>query len=886
MVILGRTAFVLLLAISGLSFPQSALLAYSRDEGSGHGTRLDASLPVSPQIAGFFKEYCSKCHNEEKKKGGINLLGFADFRIENAKHWQEVLDNIRRGDMPPEDSPQPSLSEARLFLSWVQDGLDGVLTDSVERDFRFTRLTNSQIAWSLRDLLQIDRDFSGDLIEDPVGKHGESRQSELELTAGHMEVYLSVLQSAVELAVPDLDDPPKPYVLKGNDWERQHYLNRNDLAHGNRRKHRRYRGPKWLGDDFEVPVPPNHFFRIYVDDNRPEGQFRVRVRVRNEPPQKGGDLAKHEFSVFFDRGFKSPQHTIDNFTVEAKSGSQEFEVFGNVFDFPGVDPAPVSKEDPYGITAHFHYRFLTIQNSSPLSSPSDKPVTNKNWVIFGDAHFIRADDRWTDAWGQEFAMKNWLKPSHAGSDHPTRGKPAVYKEVMKDTSYAVIERIEFDLPWQWPPAGVRPFMKDGKLENDAIAMGVKSLAMRAWRRPLTEREDKELDALIKEKLKGSQSKIYVLRDLLMAVFADTRFLFYSDVERTQSMQNHELVGRLAAFLWRSAPDKRLFDLADRENAITDTELSAEVKRMLADSRAERFIADFAYSWTDLPKLDQIAINPNYYRWWNPKYKDYMRQEPVAFMKTLLREDLSCLNLLSSEFMVVNDVMAKYYGVALPESGHRFSRVPASEGRGGILTQAAFLLGHSDGEDAHAVNRGVWLRGRLLGDPPRDPPPEVPALSDLDETDPNFAGLSTKERLSIHRKGICLDCHADIDPWGIAMESLDAAGKFRDKILRLTPDQKVKRRILKVDEETEARGSPIKGMSELQKLLREKHAKNFASGFSASMLSFALGRPLSYKEDETLARLAGQFAESDYRMASLIDEIVRLPEFRNPNNKIR
>ena len=92
-------------------------------------------------------------------------------------------------------------------------------------------------------MLQIDRDFSGDLIEDPVGKHGESLQSELELTAGHMEVYLSALQSAIELAVPDLRNPPKPYVLKGNDWEKQHYLNRNDLAHGNRRKHRRYRGP-------------------------------------------------------------------------------------------------------------------------------------------------------------------------------------------------------------------------------------------------------------------------------------------------------------------------------------------------------------------------------------------------------------------------------------------------------------------------------------------------------------------------------------------------------------------------------------------------------------------------------------------------------------------
>ena len=838
------------------------------------------------KVGNFFEAHCTKCHNSEKKKGGINLSELNDFTIENAKLWQEILDNLQRGDMPPEESTQPSISSRKRFVAQVHKELDKVFADSKKRDFRFSRLTNSQIAWNLRDLLQIDRDFTSDLIEDPVGKHGESLQSEMELTSGHMEVYLSVLQSAVELAVPDLNKPPKPYVLNENDWEKQHYLNRNDLAHGNRRKHRRYRGPEWLGDDFEVPVPPNHFFRIYIDDNRPEGQFRIRIRMRNEPPKNGGTLDKHEFSVFFDRGFKSPQHTIDNFTVEPKSGSQEFEIFGNVFDFPGVDPAPVSKEDPYGIMAHFHYRFLTVQNSSPLTSPSDKPVTNQNWVIFGDAHFIRADDRWTDAWGQDFARRNWLKPSHGGSDHPTRGKPAVYKEVMKDTSYAVIERIEFDLPWQWPPASVQPFMKEGKLDDKAITFGVKSLAKRAWRRPLTEDENKELDVLIRQKLNTPDSKTDTLRDLLMAVLADTRFLFFSDVEKTQKMQNHELVSRLAAFLWRSAPDKKLFDLADRTKAITDTELSAEVKRMLKDSRAERFIADFTYSWVGLPKLDQIAINPNYYRWWNPKYKDYIRQEPIAFMKTLLHEDLSCLNLLSSDFMVINDVMAKYYGVDLPESGHRFSRVPASDGRGGILTQAAFLLAHSDGEDAHAVNRGVWLRGRLLGDAPRDPPPEVPALSDLGETDPNFAALSTKERLSIHRKGICFDCHADIDPWGVAMESLDATGKFRDKILRLAPDQKLKKRVLKVIDEAEVRGSPIKGMNDLKKLLLEKHTNDFARGFSSSMLSFALGRPLSYQENKALAHLTSELEKSDYKMASLIDEIVRLPVFRHPNNKIQ
>ena len=145
-----------------------------------------------------------------------------------------------------------------------------------------------------------------------------------------------------------------------------------------------------------------------------------------------------------------------------------------------------------------------------------------------------------------------------------------------------------------------------------------------------------------------------------------------------------------------------------------------------------------------------------------------------------------------------------------------------------------------------------------------------------------AGLSTKDRLAMHRKGICYDCHRDIDPWGIAMEAFDATGKVRKRILRLTPDQKVKRRSLPVVNETEVRGQTVAGMDELRQLLRERHADDFARGFSASMLSFALGRPLSYREDVALAALADQFKKEDYRMAELIQAIVLRPEFQHPN----
>jgi hypothetical protein len=213
----------------------------------------------------------------------------------------------------------------------VLSQLDDLSAKLDDRDFGYTRLTNQQIAWSLKDILGIHRDYASDLIEDSIGKHGESLQSTLELSGTHLDLYLSALKSAVEETVPDVQSPPIPYHLHGNDWERQHDLNRNDLAHGNRRHHRRYTGPQWLEDEFQIPLPPNHFFRIYVDDNRGAGNFRIRIKLRNEAPLDGGPRQEHAFMVGFDKGFKSPMHAIGNFTLKAIAGTQTFEIFGGLY---------------------------------------------------------------------------------------------------------------------------------------------------------------------------------------------------------------------------------------------------------------------------------------------------------------------------------------------------------------------------------------------------------------------------------------------------------------------------------------------------------------------------------------------------------------------------
>lgn len=834
---------------------------------------LSAERGEAPErrIADFLTAKCVGCHHPDDASGGIDLTKPIVFKAETAEHWQDVLNQLQRGEMPPKDAELLADDDRQGFLNLLSTRIDRLAADLGSRDFRFLRLTNQQIAWNWRDLLKIDRDYSRDLIQDAPGKHGQSAQSSLALTGSHLEVYLAALQRAVAEAIPNPDNAPVKYQLHGNDWEKMHYLSRNDLAHGPRRKHKPYRGPRWLEDNFQIPLPPNHFFRIYLHDNRTEGQFRVRVRLRNEPPQDGGAVQPHEMTVFMDKGFKSPMHAVDSFTVEAKTGPQVFEVFGNVFDFLGVDPAPVGEdEDPYGIETHFKYRFITIQNCSPLGSPSDTPMNNKDWIVHGDGHYVRADDQWVDAWGEEFGKKNWLKPSHAGAQHHTMGKPSVYKQVMKDTSHVVVERIEFDMPWQWPPASMQPFLENGKLTDNSIGGGVRALAQRAWKHPLSDDERSEIDALLGSELKSASSKTEALRNVLATVLTDARFLYLSDTSASLRNKNLEQVGWLAAFLWRSAPDKRLLALADRKEPLSETQLLSEVDRMLDDRRSRRFVSDFTSEWLNFSKLNQTAVNPNYYGWWNPLFKSYMKQESVEFLDLLLREKLSCMNLISSDFVVLNDMMAKYYGIPKPISGHRFSKLAAPEERGGILTQASFLTAHSTGEDAHAVLRGVWLKGHLLGDPPRDPPPAVPALEDLDVPDANK--LSTKDRLAAHRTGVCYDCHKDIDPWGVAMEGFDATGKQRKRILKIVDDPQ-KRLQLPVESRTEISDVAINGMSDLKEFIRQNHADSFAYSFSKAMLSFALGRPLNYRDAEQLESLTAEFVQHDYRMDQLVKVIV-------------
>ena len=148
-----------------------------------------------------------------------------------------------------------------------------------------TRLTNNQIAHSLQDLLKTHEHIADQLIGDPVDKHGFSRQSELDLSGSYLQLNTDALEQIIERAMPPIN-PIRPDVFRiaGNDWEKCHWAGDNYLYVGHRRL---YEGPKWIGDDFEIPIPPKHEYRMFLRENRSKGRFRIKLTLRNEPPTYG-----------------------------------------------------------------------------------------------------------------------------------------------------------------------------------------------------------------------------------------------------------------------------------------------------------------------------------------------------------------------------------------------------------------------------------------------------------------------------------------------------------------------------------------------------------------------------------------------------------------------
>lgn len=437
----------------------------------------------------------------------------------------------------------------------------------------------------------------------------------------------------------------------------------------------------------------------------------------------------------------------------------------------------------------------------------------------------------------------------------------------------VVRSIEFHGPHfpEWPPASHRQVFFDSPKKDqdlDGYTREVFERFMtRAFRRVVT---NKEVDRYFQfwQSIRGDHADYHQgVKEVLVAVLCSPSFLYVSPTATPETV-DAALAERLAYFLWNAPPDERLSTLASKGNL--SAELSGEVERMIADPRVDGMIETFADEWLRLDRHQSMSVNIH-------KYPDYtrfvrrdMRLETLHFLKHVLQQDLSVLTMIDSDFAMLNQNLAEFYGITGVE-GSEFRPVPvtAELHRGGLLSQGAFLTGHSDGTQAHPIKRAVWLRSKILGSTPPPPPPNVP---ELDPETPGFEKLTLKEQLELHRsKASCVDCHAKIDPWGVVFENYDAVGRFQ---------QQAKGR--PIDASTELPdGTAINGIDELKAYLLDKSRDEFVHSLASHLFAYALGRDVTFADQTELDTIVARTREGDYRFQTLITALVESPSFRGP-----
>src|SRR5690606_21711497 len=310
-----------------------------------------------------------------------------------------------------------------------------------------------------------------------------------------------------------------------------------------------------------------------------------------------------------------------------------------------------------------------------------------------------------------------------------------------------------------------------------------TLACRAYRRPVTDDDVEPLVAFFDEgRAEGGFDP--GIRLALKRLLVSPEFLFRVELDphgvppgTAYEIPPLELASRLSFFLWSSIPDDELLDAAEDGRLADLAEREHQVRRMLADPRAEAFVENFAGQWLFLRNLDAIIPVQSIFPDFDDTLRDALRRETELFFASIVREDASALDLLTASYTFMNERVAKHYGVPGIKGAH-FRRVewPADEPRRGLLGHGSILAVTSYPDRTSPVIRGKWILENLLGTPPPAPPPNVPVLV---ETDGAGTQLPMRERLALHRRNPnCASCHALMDPLGFALERFDAIGRAR------------------------------------------------------------------------------------------------------------
>lgn len=406
---------------------------------------------------------------------------------------------------------------------------------------------------------------------------------------------------------------------------------------------------------------------------------------------------------------------------------------------------------------------------------------------------------------------------------------------------------------------------------------------RAFRRPVPIEEEQIYVKIAQAKLTEGKTFEEAVRVGMKAILCSPSFLFLR--EETGRLDDYAVASRLSYFLWSSMPDEELLSLAAQKKLTQPATLRAQTERMLKHAKARQFTENFTGQWLHLRDIDATTPDRDLYPEFDEWTQTSMVEETHRFFEELLTADLSVTNVVDSKFAMLNERMAALYGIE-GVKGLAIRKVPLPDGspRGGVLTQASVLKVTANGTTSSPIVRGAWVMKNIIGRPIPPPPENVPAI------EPDIRGAtSIRDQLDKHRNNeSCASCHSKMDPPGMALESFDVIGGWRDKYRAIVPKGKAKVSVngnnvkygygAAIDPSGAlSDGKKFADIREFKKLLVTDHS-TVARMMTNKLLSYAVGRPLGFTDRNTVESILSATKAGDYGLRSIVHQIVASDAF--------
>ncbi len=896
---------------------------------------LLAADPAMPdKHRALFKEHCVSCHGPEKQKGKFRVddLPLTITNVEVAEKWQKVLNAMNSGDMPPEDEKQPPSAAKADFLDDLANVMVAARRSLGDQKGVITmrRLNRREYKNTLRELLGAEINVA-ELPPDGGSGAFDTVGSNLFMSANQIEQYQALGREALEEAFA--------WQTAASVTKKLHYEGETTTPKVKDfvkyQIDARERAKQWVkAVDEAIAKPENKEIVAKIQEEVKNNVSRLRrewARIPGAPnprtfgfDKKGendADLANDSLGAGWLKyhEYYTQMPDVDRGAYLGVQTRHPAELNVNYiellvpFDWPVGDyvvrvRAAAVKDAPaerrfldFGI----HARTGKVLNTYEITGTIEQPQTIEIPLTLTRANLSR-DNR-----SLFFREKGSWDTNEEGNRKRAEAvkRNGIGPELALWVDWIEVERVPNAAKAVPPGFAALKLPLDDKSPAPAAAelrAAFERFATEAFRgtTPPADYVDR-LMRLYDVRRKAGDKPVAALKETLAVVLASPMFLYLAelgeDAEDNQtrgqsdretqriresdvslsprppvSLSNAELATRLSYFLWSAPPDAEL-----RKSDLSKPEvLAAQTERLLNDPRSEGFLTAFVHQWLGLDRIDFFEVNRAMYPRFDAGTKVAAKGEIHETVAHILKYNASLRDLLKSDYVVINRVLAHYYG--LPGvKGEGYEKVSLSKDspRGGLLGMAAIHFMGGNGERTSPVERGAWVLRKLLHDPPPPAPANVPAITRL-------AGkvLTTHERLLAHQEDPqCASCHRKIDPIGFGLENFDAAGQWRteDSYTAIDangkPDPKSKKTWTIDSAAAFHKGPAFKDYFELRNLIASK-SDAFARSFSEALIEFALGRPLGFRDEPLVDEMIAQAGKKNFAMREFIHALIRSRDF--------